>query len=312
MSNSLEIGYRRVAGTIGLTNNESGTRGGWVEKRVALWAALMDRGYLVTPLSRFTKNTAAIVGANKPVARDVDILFLEFGGTNLRFNGKDWAETVGIVRAHQGRVFFICDDPDLPFLWDLLPDEDWSRWTILANAVNPDETRKVLRVPDKARVLDYPAHYGMPALEFSRETLESCVYLGRPDGRVKQLAPFLEQLVIAGKPSEWSKFPVEVIEQPTQSNRRNFYRQFSAAFAAFDNKHSVTGWRTGRAFHALFAGVPVVVPNSGNAGLSWAYDASQNSIRELVELPMLEREQIWNEQIAAVKAITPEWQEIEL
>jgi len=30
------IGYRRVAGKIGLTPNESGTRGAWVDKRVAI------------------------------------------------------------------------------------------------------------------------------------------------------------------------------------------------------------------------------------------------------------------------------------
>jgi hypothetical protein len=38
---SLTVGYRRVAGKIGLTDNENGVRGAWVEKRVELLKNLL-------------------------------------------------------------------------------------------------------------------------------------------------------------------------------------------------------------------------------------------------------------------------------
>jgi hypothetical protein len=306
-----KIGYRRVSGKIGLTDNESGTRGGWVEKRVALWAALMDRGHDVISLSRFTASTEALIGLGVTRDNQYDVLMLEFGGTNLRFYGKDWAETVHIIRNHHGRIYFICDDPDLPFLWNLLPEEDWTRWTILVNAVQTDESRKALQVPSGARLVDYPAHHGIPNLQFSAGNRQ-CVYLGRPNGRAKQLAPYLDDLVVAGKATEWSKFSVHVIEQPTQSNRRSFYRRFSAAFAGFDNKHAITGWRTGRAYHALFAGVPVVVPNATNSGLAWAYNAEPRGIKSLLSESEAERRRIWNEQILSVTSVVPNWEEIGL
>jgi hypothetical protein len=161
------------------------------------------------------------------------------------------------------------------------------------------------------RVLDYPAHHGIPVLEFSAGD-NRCVYLGRPNGRVKQLTPYLGDLVIAGKPKEWSNFDVEVIEQPAQSDRRNFYRSFSAAFAGFDNKHALTGWRTGRAFHALLAGVPVIAPNQTNKGLVWTHDAELLGIKSLLCAPEEHRKSIWNEQISRVLSVIPDWEEIGL
>lgn len=307
------IGYRRVSGAIGLTSNETGARGAWVEKRRALWEQLEKRGYYVESLSRYSKATQAEIGQPIRSVADYDVLMLEFGGNNAVFNGKDWDETIEIVHAHSGPVYFVCDDPDLTFLWDKLPNEDWSRWTILVNAVNTDVAREILKVPAAARVVDYPAHTGIKTNVYAGPGNGRCVYLGRPNGRLRQLGPFLHELTIAGKPAEWAKVDVEdVIEQPSQSQRRQFYAQFSAAFAGFDGKHARSGWRTGRAFHALFSGVPVIVPDASNTGLRWAYNAAEGGIRVLLDLDDDARRELWWDQVETVWADEPDWQVIGL
>lgn len=306
------IGYRRVSGKIGLTANEAGARGAWVEKRLALWKSLDDRGYTVVPLSQFTKATAELFNGWRPEIVPTEILFLEFGGTNVVFNGKDWEETISIVRNHTGRIFFICDDPDLTFLWDRLPEEDWSRWTILVNAVEPENCRAVLNVPSEAKIFDYPAQYGMNSHSFAGSDSGKIVYLGRPNGRVKQIAKYLPYLSVAGKQSEWDKLNIEVIPQPSQSDRYNFYRRFTAAFTAFDNKHAQCGWRTGRAYHALYAGVPVLVPSRSNKALSWAIYASETEIADYAKADREALHKIWLDQMAFVQSETPDWEAIGL
>jgi len=53
----LTVGYRRVAGKIGLTDNENGVRGAWVEKRIELLKNLLLNRYKIILLSKLTKAT---------------------------------------------------------------------------------------------------------------------------------------------------------------------------------------------------------------------------------------------------------------
>lgn len=292
------IGYRRVSGKVGLTDNENGIRGAWVEKRVALFKKLLNNNYKIALLSQPTDQTEAEGVEHSNAYVPVDTLILEFGGTNIQFYKKYWDVTVDMVNAHKGPIIFINDDPDLPFLWDLLPDEDWSRWTIAANATNTNEVGKTLKAPDGVRVVDYPMDAGMPFNEFHSGTMKKVVYIGRPNGRTKYFKEFLQSpdLVISGKKEEWSDFDAEVIANPAQKDRKQFYTDYAGCLAVYDTKHKNCGWRTGRAYHALYAGIPVCAP-SGNAGLSWTYPVDTAAdITKFANLSWQERKMIWERQ----------------
>jgi len=296
------IGYRRVAGKIGLTSHEEGVRGAWVDKRVAMFKKFQADNHKIVLLSGTTFETR-----NEGVEKQkehFDILCLEFGGTNLQFYGKDWEETISLVRAHDGFVWFICDDPDLPFLWNLLDNEDWSRWNILANAVNTDAVLETLRAPAGVRCVHIPMDKYMQADEFSAGNLKKVVYIGRNQGRAAQFklfgaSPYLQ---IAGKPKEWEDYPLlSVVDIPQQKDRRAFYRNYYGCLAIYDKKHKETGWHTGRAYHALYAGIPVLAP-PGNAGLAWAYPVNNHSdIETFVNLSVEERKDIWQKQLDKVR-----------
>ena len=261
------IGYRRVSGKLPLSENETGARGTWLEKRRGLIKSLEARGHTFSYLSEPTPNSQ-IAGYVKASHYECDLLMLEFGGNNLMFNKKAWEETFAIIKQHKGKIVFLNDDPDLPFLWDELPDEDWSRWTVAVNAVNLTAVRRRLKVPRRATIIDMPFHAVLPHKEFSPGTQPTAIYYGRPNGRMKILQPYLSSgmLSIAGKAEEWAGERVH--PAPEQKDRAEFYRQWRACFAVYDNKHKETGWRTGRAYHALLAGIPVAAP-TGNAGLNW-------------------------------------------
>jgi len=155
------VGYRRVSGKIGLTNKENGVRGAWVEKRVALFKNMLEFGHRIIPLSEATDATKDDGFETFDTYQECDVLMLEFGGTNLQFYQKYWDKTVEMIKSHKGRVIFLNDDPDLPFLWELLPDEDWSRWTIAANATECNEVATILKCPIGTTTVDLPMASGM-------------------------------------------------------------------------------------------------------------------------------------------------------
>ena len=124
----MRIGYRRFSGPVGITQQESGTRGLWWDKRLALLRLLQSRGHQVVPMTKPTKHSA---GVWKPVydpqlAR-IDLLLIEFGGTNMQFYGDDIRQTMELLRRYNGMVLYLNDDPDLMLPWSLLPQENWSR-----------------------------------------------------------------------------------------------------------------------------------------------------------------------------------------
>jgi hypothetical protein len=295
------IGYRRVAGKIGLTKNEAGVRGAWVDKRVALFKMLGNLGHRIELLSNTTdetKDDGTTIGNTDKLC---DILYLEFGGTNIQFYGKDWNQTVEIVKRHKGKPkVFVCDDPDLTFLWDMLTDENWSEWTIAANAVNTKEVLRVLKAPEGVKCIHLPMDKGMEFMDFSPGKIQKIVYIGRNQGRSSYFKIFgsSPHLQIAGKQKEWEDYPnLTLVDIPLQKNRRAFYRDYYGCLAIYDKKHKETGWHTGRAYHALYAGIPVLAP-PGNDGLKWAYPVtSPKDIEDFINLPEEKRKEIWQKQV---------------
>lgn len=294
------IGYRRVSGRLPLTTDEKGARGTWLEKRLALIASLERRGHSFRYLSAPTINSEA-VGYKKEPLGTCDVLFLEFGGANLLYNRKAWNETFAIIREHKGRIIFLCDDPDLPFLWKELPDEDWSRWTCAVNASLVEPTRLKLGIPIQAQIVDTPFHALLEQQEFHDGDKPTAIYFGRPNGRMKSITPYLQSgmVTIAGKADEWKDDSLKLVTPPEQKERSGWYKQWRACFAMYDAKHAITGWRTGRAYHALLAGIPVAAPY-GNPALDWTWRTdSPRDLAELLKLDADKRKAIHEQQVQA-------------
>jgi hypothetical protein len=273
---------------------------------LALLASLEARGHTFRYLSNPTANSEA-VGYQKLPYVTCNVLMLEFGGANLLFNRKAWDETFAIIRQHKGQIIFLCDDPDLPFLWKELPDEDWSRWTCAVNATQLDMTRLKLNIPAQAQIVDTPFHALLDQREFNDGEEITAVYFGRPNGRIKSLTPYLQSgmITIAGKADEWKEEPISLVTPPEQKERSDWYRRWRACFAMYDKKHEITGWRTGRAYHALLAGIPVAAPY-GNPALDWTWRTdSPRDLAELLKQDADARKAIHAKQVQACKADFP-------
>lgn len=251
----MRVGYRRLSGAIGLSDKEAGTRGMWWEKRRALLAELVRRGHAVHLASRLTKESAPMAWGDHD-GPPYDLLVVEFAGLNLRFFGDDIAETIKIIEAHDGPVVFLCDDPDLWFPWGRLPLRQYMRWKILVNSPLTEQP-----VPSNASVLDAPFASLQPMLAPVPAEDERFAYVGRLEGRVKvfkQLVAGQAPFQVYGRGSEWGKLGVSVLEAPAQPQRAAFYARRLGALAVTDRRHKELRWRTGRAYHAISAGCPVV------------------------------------------------------
>lgn len=280
----MKIAYRRVSGKVILAEQDCGSRGSWFEKRKAILELLKSRGHRIDLVSSLSKNSS-----NRDWQKTIpyscdekyDAVIFEFAGLNKVFFEKDLEETARIAREHTGRCIFLCDDPDLPFLWDVVSKTSRQRWFALYNAKYPKKV-SIGKQPDFVESLDLP----LPMLEIgvsgfmkpqeqSREQLQgkSLVYFGRPNGREKVLSSVLSTpgvgLRIFGKESDWisvkEKYGVRIHEPPTQDQRRAWYSQQLASVVFADEKHKRFGWRTGRFSHALLAGCPAVVEKSHTA-----------------------------------------------
>ena len=286
-----------------MSDSETGDRGAWLEKRRGLWGFLKAAGHEVNCCSLPTKPSVGLWNpphiseksqgdlfseASEPIPKS-DVLMLEFGGSNGLFFGKDLGRTRILIENHKGLIVFICDDPDLFFPWKDYPNEDWSRWSAWLNAVNP--TAEEMRLPKGCRAFDFPFSALLPYREpLSLGYSRNFVYSGRPNGRKAQINSFRFAsgglVDIYGRQEEWLEYGVAVSGgSPKQSERHSFYQSKLACLAISDTKHKRLRWRTGRAFHALHSGCPVVC-EEGAAGIPFAdkvadYD-SLNKMRELL------------------------------
>lgn len=180
-----------------------------------------------------------------------------FGGANERFYGKDLAETQAMVARHRGPIVFICDDPDLPYLWKTVKKP--GQWVAWLNATRPQPFGGQ---PAAVKCYDAPFASLLDFVEPRAAQSGSLVYLGRPNGRTAAVRKVLASGVpiqFYGRFKEWVGYDVIVAASPTQAERRAFYSRQLGCLALADKKHKQLGWRTGRAYHALHAGCPVVV-----------------------------------------------------
>jgi hypothetical protein len=213
------------------------------------------------PYSILTKSS----GGSKPLFAPCDMLFVEFGGLNKMFYGKDIAQTLEIIKKyHDKPVVFLCDDPDLLFPWNEieLPKTAFYWQNCLVNC-DPQK-------PQKVKFCDFP--FGSlltlnPCIQYERMEI---AYSGRPNGdRLKffqelSKSPQSEFVKVYGRQSEWNDTGLRVSgDSPAQPQRQLFYRRRLACLGLGDQKHRDHGFRTGRVYHALSAGCPVTL-KAGN------------------------------------------------
>lgn len=258
----MKIAYRRMSGAIGTSSLEQGTRGLWWEKRKALVQFLRSRGHKVEFINRMTKFSQQMVEPKFDGSHE--LLIVEFGSSNASFYGEDLEETKRMVSAHQGRIVFINDDPDLPYLWKTLSPEQRKQWVCWYNAKKPVPFGGQ---PDEIPCFDFPFSSLQEPLDPSAiYQKDHFVYVGRPNGRGPAIKGLLAENVpflAYAKEKEWTDFPqVKVLTPPNQPQRAEFYRAQLASLVLADSKHKRMGWRTGRAYHAVMAGCPSIIESS--------------------------------------------------
>jgi len=304
----MKIGYRRAAGKLPLTDNETGARGTWLEKRLALLRELRQRNHEILYWNNLT-DPSKEAGLRTDAYQPVDLLIIEFAGGNLSFYRDDYNLTNAIIKEHAGPILYLCDDPDLPYPWHTLPNEDWSRWTIGINAINLNAARKALKIPTPARVIDLPFASLLPQHPYQTPDALAAIYYGRPNGRTNLIKRYLgPKLLIAGKPKEWAELGIPPLTPPEQHQRAYWYSRFAICLALYDNKHAQLGFRTGRAYHALNAGTPVTAP-IGNPGLAWTAPAKNHT--DLAALINTDLAELHKKQLRNAHPAFP-WQELNL
>src|SRR6202042_2461791 len=229
----------------------------WLEKRRALLAALDRRGHEVSIFNKMTKFSEPLVPATwEP--KKCDLLMVEFGSSNTQFYGEHLSVTRSMVEQHKGPIIYLCDDPDLPYQWktELGRLERWAVW------MNATRGEAFGGQPSSIPILDAPFAAMLPKPTGAGIATEPAVYIGRPKGREKAFREVLEagvELEVCGREKEWTGFNVKVLPAPEQGVRSEFYRRRLASVVMADKKHKRMGWRTGRAYHALYAGTPAIV-----------------------------------------------------
>lgn len=245
-----------MAGKIGVSDKEEGTRGLWWEKRRALVTYLAGRGHSVDFVSNMTKHSEYVPSVELNDSHEV--LMIEFGSSNQSFYGADLVKTLEMTRKHKGKIIFLNDDPDLPFIWEGVKEfKNWSCWY---NAYKPEPFG---HQPFVIPCYDFPFSSLMNALEpvddYKKDAL---VYIGRPNGRTKMVKYLLANSApwkVYGRKEEWEEFGIMTHQAPNQPQRAEFYQHSLGCVVLADAKHKKMGWRTGRAYHALMAGCPAVV-----------------------------------------------------
>ncbi len=298
----MKIGYRRFAGGIALSANESLVRSHWTEKRRNFIAGLIGRGHEVTMMSGPTRGSRGLFEYDETAK--VDVLIIEQGMQDYYFGAKDLTKTLAIIERHEGRVVYVCDDPDLFPKPDL--HIDYSNWLFAVNCLYPE------RIELPAPAVDFPMMPIKLFYEPPRNVEATASYVGRPNGRGRQVKSFLATglLEIYGAAKDWKAYDVQIHPAPKGHERYVVMRRHAYSLSLFDSKHAKYGWRTGRAYHSLNAGVPVVV-SSGNDALSWAEVIEPQDLSHFVSQPPATRHEILNKQRLSAWQ-SPSWEAIGL
>ncbi len=183
------------------------------------------------------------------------------------------SDTCKINVEYKGTIVFLCDDPDLMFTWKAIPNEEWSRWVFWFNSPFSESQQRetgYLRDEPSSKIFDAPFGSLLRLNEPSDKYFQhGLAYIGRKDGRTKVLQSLSSAPVsIYGRAKEWTGSGFEPMvkgEPPAQPERANFYHWQTGAICLADQKHKKLGWRTGRAYHAISAGCPVIVEKDHKA-----------------------------------------------
>lgn len=289
------IGYKRYSGPIGISGEESAFRSLWFEKRIALKKLLESRGHKVVFLSPPTPPSKGLYPYPPEPGQKFDVLMIEFGGTNFLFHRKDILETMDLIKNHSGKIVYINDDPLL--VPPIISKTDRNggigqfvdhRWRIWLNAkTDKMNFHEALKMDPMVPIFDFPVASIMDPESGFRDNPEinKLIYIGScADSRwkkVKELVDSQVPLDIAATTKLDERLTVgEYVKPPSQSERRAFYGKYLACLAISDLKHKKWNWRTGRAYHALFAGIPAIVEGSHTALVEDGFP-SFNSTEEL-------------------------------
>ena len=154
------IGYRRMSGAIGVTEEEKGTRGLWWEKRRLLIDYFWQQGHSVFYLSKPTKQSQLALTKEADKIGECDVLVIEFGSSNFQFYGKD-----------------------LNYRWSTVSREKMKQFHFFANA---KFKHPVGSAPFSVPVYDMPiSSLAQPLPPIESISSNHAVYIGRPNGREK-------------------------------------------------------------------------------------------------------------------------------
>ncbi len=234
----MNIGYRRYSGKAFLDAEKvTSKRGAWLEKRLALIDFLKKR------------NTVEIIENGTDYSK-FDKILVEFGSLNTMFYADDIKFSEEILAS--GKAIFLLDDPDL------MPKYLLENPTIPI-FVNAD-AEKCSKYWKRGNFESFPV-YGLQTFKVPHlENNGKVVYYGGTSGgredKLLKLSVLVPELVVVGAKKDY-KFIIPK-EPPEQTERADFYSSFMACLNLRDAKHKKTGWNTGREFHAILAGCPVV------------------------------------------------------
>lgn len=232
----MKIGYRRYSGPVYLDATKvKSKRGAWLEKRIALFQALAERGNTITILK------------NGDDFSEYDKILVEFGSLNYLFHKPDIDYSNKILQSK--KAIFILDDPDL-MPKNIFGADVW---------VNADayECAKKWKIHG---ISSFPI-YGLQNIRKPSEIHNGKIvyYGGTSGGREKLLRQYqtlLPNLEIYGDKKDYKHIIPK--EPPSQVERAKFYSQFMACLSVTDPLHKKLKWNTGRKYHAILAGCPVI------------------------------------------------------
>jgi hypothetical protein len=294
------VGWKGISEIISITDHFLPIR--WVEKRVAILKNLLDFNYRIkffTPLADTEIKTFNDYD-------ECDILVIELGFVQSH-KYKTLRKVSDLVNDHEGPIFYINDDPEHWLQWKWMNErgdlihEDWSRWTIIVNAIHTNRIAEAFPIPNKARIISTPLHTYMTLNDYCNVGNNKLIYHGGVSGRENQVRDLVRTdtlNVYNDRNNLWkSMFPEVIIhEAPKQSERMSLYRNHDGCLALYDYIHKECGWHTSRAYHALYSGIPVCGP-PGNDALDWIYPVTnKEEVYEFANLPRIRKEEIWNQQ----------------
>lgn len=233
----MKVGYRRYSGPLYLsTEGVKSKRGAWLEKRIAFIEALEERGHTI----EYIKNGDPF---------DQDVVFVEFGSLNKMFHKEDIEYSEQIAKTRP--AIFLLDDPDL------MPRSFKNFQSIWLNG-DAKACRAFWRHPN---LVSFP-FFGLQKPRSATKDHNGRVvyYGGTGGGRMNRIAMYrrmVPQLDLYGVAKEFPGLG-KIHEPPAQSERSDFYNSFMGCLNVQDRKHKYMKWNTGRKYHAILAGCPVI------------------------------------------------------